>query len=52
MREILKTSHQTATPEYRCADAFAEKRILEISRLRGRYLGHTKPTFPGRVVRR
>ena len=52
MRSILQHSQKENLPEYRCADRVAEKRIAEISRLRGRYLGHTKPTFPGRVVKR
>ncbi len=52
MKTILQTSVKENLPEYRCADRVAEKRISEISRLRVRYLGHTKPTFPGRVVRR
>lgn len=52
MKTILQTSMKDGLPEYRCADRVAEKRIAEISRLRTRYLGQTKPTFPGRVVRR
>lgn len=52
MKTILQLSTKENIPEYRCADRVAEKRIREISRLRGRYLGHTRPTFPGRVVRR
>lgn len=52
MKTILQTSLKEGLPEYRCADQVAEKRIAEISRLRLRYLGHTKPTFPGRVVRK
>jgi len=52
MKTILQTSAKENLPEYRCADRVAEKRIAEISRLRTRYLGQTKPSFPGRVVRR
>lgn len=52
MKTILHLSNKEGLAEYRCADRVAEKRIAEISRLRGRYLGHSKPTFPGRVVRR
>jgi leucine dehydrogenase len=52
MKTILQHSTKENLPEYRCADRVAEKRIAEISRLRVRYLGQTKPTFPGRVVRR
>jgi leucine dehydrogenase len=52
VKTILQLSAKENLPEYRCADRVAEKRIAEISRLRGRYLGHTKPQFPGRVVRR
>lgn len=52
MKTIFQTSSTENMPEYRCADRVAEKRIAEISRIRGRYLGHTKPTFPGRIVRR
>jgi leucine dehydrogenase len=52
MKSVLQHSAREHMPEYRCADRVAEKRIAEISRLRGRYLGHTKSMFPGRVVRR
>ena len=52
MKTIFQTSAKENLPEYKCADRVAEKRISEISRLRGRYMGHTKPTFSGRVVRR
>lgn len=52
MKTILHESSKDKEPEYRCADRVAQKRIAEISRLRMRYMGHTKPTFPGRVVRR
>jgi leucine dehydrogenase len=52
MKSILQHSHAESTPEYKCADRVAEKRIAEISRLRGRYMGHTKPMFRGRVDRR
>jgi leucine dehydrogenase len=52
MKTILQHSAKENLPEYRCADRVAEKRIAEISRLRVRYLGQTKPTFPGRVMRR
>lgn len=52
MRTIFQHSAKESMAEYRCADRVAEKRITEISRLRGRYMGHTKPTFPGRIVRR
>lgn len=52
MNTIFQTSAKEKLPEYRCADRVAEKRIAEISHLRGRYLGHSKPMFPGRVVRR
>jgi len=51
MKTILQHSAKEKLPEYRCADRVAEKRIAEISRLRGRFLGRTRPTFPGRVVR-
>ncbi len=52
MKTIFQLSAKENLPEYRCADRVAEKRIEEISRLRGRYLGHSRPTFPGRIVRR
>lgn len=52
MRTILQTAQKEDLPEYRCADRVAEKRIQEISRIRGRYMGHTKPQFQGRVIRR
>jgi leucine dehydrogenase len=52
MKTILQHSVKENLPEYRCADRVAEKRIHEISRLHGRYLGATKPKFPGRLVRR
>ncbi len=52
MKAILAQSHAESTPEYRCADRVAERRIAEISRLRGRYMGHTKPMFKGRIDRR
>lgn len=52
IRTILQTSQTENVPEYRCADRVAEKRIKEISRLRSRYMGHEKPKFQGRVVRR
>lgn len=52
MRTILQTSKQENSPEYKCADRVAEKRVQEISRIRGRYMGHTKPQFQGRVIRR
>lgn len=52
MKTILQHSQKQNLPEYRCADRVAEKRIADISRLRVRYLGQTKPTFPGRVVRK
>jgi leucine dehydrogenase len=52
IKTILQHSEKENLPEYRCADRVAEKRIADISRLRMRYLGHTKPTFPGRVVRK
>src|SRR5690606_18166557 len=43
MKEILETSEKTGLPEYQCADRVAEKRIAEVGRIRGRYLGHKKP---------
>jgi leucine dehydrogenase len=52
IKAILQHSSQEKLPEYRCADRVAEKRIKEISRLKGRYKGENKPTFHGRVVRR
>ncbi len=52
MKTIFTVSQRENLPEYRCADRVAEKRVTEISRLRNRYLGHSKPTFPGRLVRR
>ena len=52
MKTILQHSQREGLPEYRCADQVAEKRVAEISRLRGRYMGHTKPSFAGRVIRR
>jgi len=52
VKSILQHSAKEGLPEYRCADRVAEKRIEEISRLRGRYMGQSKPSFPGRVVRR
>jgi leucine dehydrogenase len=52
VKTILQLSDKENMPEYRCADRVAEKRVAEISRLRGRYLGHTKPQFQGRVIRR
>jgi leucine dehydrogenase len=51
MGAILQHSSQEKLPEYRCADRVAEKRIAEISRIKGRYK-QAKPTFQGRVVRR
>lgn len=52
IRRILQDSAKEKTPEFRCADRVAKRRIEEISRLRGRYIGQNKPIFPGRVVRR
>ncbi|NBT58103.1 Glu/Leu/Phe/Val dehydrogenase, partial [bacterium] len=52
IKAILEHSSQEKLPEYRCADRVAEKRIKEISRLKGRFKGENKPTFHGRVVRR
>ena len=52
MKTIFQTSAKENMSEYVCANRVAEKRITEISRLRLRYLGQMKPTFPGRVVRR
>ena len=52
MGAILQHSAQEKLPEYRCADRVAEKRIQEISRIKGRYKGESKPTFHGRVTRR
>ncbi len=52
MKTILTDSAKENLPEYRCADRVAERRVSEIGRLRSRYLGHTKPTFPGRVIRK
>lgn len=52
MKEILQHSAKENLPEYRCADQVAEKRIREISRIKGRYKGENKPTFHGRVTRR
>jgi len=53
MRTILQHSEKKNTPEYRCADEVAEKRIQEVSRLKQRYLGNVQPpTFYGRVGRR
>lgn len=52
MKTILQDSAKEKLPEYQCADRVAERRVAEISRLRGRYMGQSKPTFPGRVVRR
>lgn len=52
MKTILQHSDKEKMPEYRCADRVAEARIAAISRLRGRYMGKSKPTFPGRLVRR
>jgi len=51
MKSILAHSAKENLPEYRCADAVAEKRIKEIGRLRARYLGQGKPGFPSRSVR-
>ena len=52
MKTIFQHSQKESMAEYRCADRVAEQRIKAISGLRGRYMGHTKPTFPGRIVRR
>jgi leucine dehydrogenase len=52
MKTIFQHSARENSPEYRCADQVAERRIADISRLRNRYLGHTKPSFPGRIMRR
>ena len=52
MKTIYSTSEKEKLPEYRCADRVAEKRIASISRLRNRYMGDSKPQFPGRIVRR
>jgi leucine dehydrogenase len=52
MKTILQHSAKENLAEYRCADRVAEQRITEISRLRQRYLGHGKPTFPSRFTRR
>lgn len=52
MKTILNTSKKENLPEYQCADRVAEKRITDISRLRMRYLGNKKPTFPGRLIRK
>jgi hypothetical protein len=38
MRNILQHSQRENLAEYKCADRVAEKRIAEISRLRGRTL--------------
>lgn len=52
IKMILQDSLKEGLPEYRCADRVAEHRIAAISGLRGRYMGKTQPTFPGRLVRR
>ncbi|MBI1859694.1 MAG: Glu/Leu/Phe/Val dehydrogenase [Deltaproteobacteria bacterium] len=52
IKTILHDSQKENLPEYRCADRVAEKRMAAISHLRGRYLGKTQPTFPGRIVKR
>lgn len=52
MKEILDTSEKTKLPEYKCADRVAERRVEEVGRIRGRYLGHKKPQFRGRMDRR
>lgn len=52
MHSILEYSQKEKLPEYKCADQVAEKRVAEISRMRGRYMGHTKPVFRGRVDKR
>jgi len=52
MGAILQHSALEKLPEYRCADRVAERRIQEISRIKGRYKSETKPAFHGRVVRR
>lgn len=52
MKTIFQHSHMEGLPEYKCADRVAQKRIAEISRLRGRFIGNSKPSFPGRIVRR
>ncbi len=52
MKSILAESSKQGLAEYRCADRVAERRIQEVSRLRGRYLGNGKPGFPNRSVRR
>jgi leucine dehydrogenase len=41
MKNILSHASTESMPEYRCADRVAEKRISEISRLKGRYLART-----------
>jgi leucine dehydrogenase len=48
MKDILLHSSRENMAEYRCADRVAEKRIAEISRLRGRYLARTENKFRGR----
>lgn len=52
MKTILQHSQMEGLPEYQCADRVAQKRIAEISRLRARFIGNSKPSFPGRIVRR
>lgn len=52
IKAILQHSALEKLPEYRCADRVAEKRISEISRIKGRHKGDNKHTFHGRVVRR
>ncbi len=52
MKTIFHTSEKENLPEYKCADRVAEKRIKDIGHLRNRYMGHSKTTFPGRVVRK
>ena len=52
IKKILHRSQIDNLPEYSCADRVAEKRVSEISRLRTRYIGQTRPSFYGRVGRK
>lgn len=52
MKNILTHSAREGLPEYRCADRVAERRIAEISRIRGRFTGQKPRSSYGRHPRR
>lgn len=45
MKNILQHSQRENMPEYRCADRVAEKRVNDISRIRGRFTGSSRSMF-------